>query len=55
MDVVKPKYALVNNGKWGPCFGDDLQLSDKCNVNKNSNIYFPTHYNFTSKPYTQKK
>ena len=50
MDSIQPEYAIANNRQWGPCFGD-IQLSDKCNINKDSWLNFPTYYNFPAKPY----
>ena len=55
MDSTKPDYAIYNNRQWGPCFGDDIQLSDKCNTNRNSSLHFPYLYNFTAKQYNQKE
>ncbi len=53
MDLIKPEHAIINNRQYGPCFGGDIQLSDKCNANKSSSLNFPYSYNFTAKPYTQ--
>lgn len=53
MDSTKPEYPIYNNRQWGPCFGDHIQLSDKCNTN--SSLQFPYHYNFTAKLYNQKE
>lgn len=51
--LIKPEYAILNNRQYGPLFGRDIQLSDKCNTNKNSYLGFPFSYNFTAKPYTK--
>ncbi len=53
MHLIKPEHAINNSGQWGPLFGADIQLSDKCNTNRNSSLNFPYSYNFTAKPYTR--
>ena len=53
MDLIDPMYAISCNRQWGPIFACDIQLCDKCNVNKYSNLNFPWSYNFTAKPYAK--
>ena len=51
---------VVNNGlischkNYGPVFGGagaDLLISDKCNIEPNSSIFFPNNYNGENKEY----
>ncbi len=54
MDLVNPEKSIFNNRNWGPMFGgNDVCITDKCNLNKESCANFPHSYNFTSKPYTK--
>jgi hypothetical protein len=52
MDLIQPTKAIGNNKDWGPYFGEDIAIADKCNINKNSTFDFPSCYNFTPKPYS---
>lgn len=53
MDLIKPNEAIISNRLRGPCLGNDIILGNKCNINKDSSINFPSAYNFASKPYLQ--
>lgn len=51
MSLIQPSYAIINNVEYGPYFGMDLRIDDKCNKNKSSSCMFPYSYNFLPNPY----
>ncbi len=51
MGLTHHTKAIGNNKQWGPYFGQDIQLADKCNSNIDSISDFPNCYNYVPQPY----
>ena len=44
MDLINPEKAIFCHENWGPCFGDDITISDSCGSNMDSETDFPFSY-----------